>query len=91
MLEEFKTQMLYNFSLKTDTMKIKRRQEEVESALIIFFPKFTSRNPINECQLHVIKVFLVCEENHATYKRPYLVGLKDVYQREEGGAEKLFN
>ena len=39
MLEDFKSDILHMFSLQMDTMQIKRRQEEVEMALAIFFPR----------------------------------------------------
>ena len=87
MLEDFKRKMLHNFLLQMDTMQIKKKQEETERALAIFFPKCTKRHPINECPLNVIEVFFVCEENHAVDKCPYLQGLKEVYQGIEGGSE----
>ena len=79
MLEDFKSEMLHTLSLQMDTMQIKRKKEEVERALAIFFPRFTRRHPINECPLNVIKVFSVCEEIHSTDKFPSLLGLNVVY------------
>jgi len=41
MLEDFKTEMLQNLSLQMDTMKIKRKEEELERELAIFCPRCT--------------------------------------------------
>lgn len=70
-----------------DILQIKRKQEEVERALAIFFPRCTNRHPRHECPLNVIEV---CEENHATDNCPSLSGLKVVYQGAEGDSEKLY-
>jgi len=76
-----------NFLFQMHTMKIKRRQEEAERALAIFYPKCTRRHPRNECPLSVIEVLLVYEENNAMDKCHYFLDLKAVYQGAEGGAE----
>ena len=80
MIEDFKSDMLHTFSLKMDTMHVKRKQEEAERTLDIFFPRCTRKHPRNECPLNFIEVFLVCEENYAIEKCPSLPGLKVVYQ-----------
>ena len=48
-LEDFKSDMLHTFSLKMDTMWVKRKQEEAERALAIFYPRCTRKHPRNEC------------------------------------------
>jgi len=80
MLEYFKSEMLQTLSLQMDTMHIKRKHEEVEIALAIFYPKCRRRHPRNTCQLNLIDIYLVYEENHSTDKVPSLPGLKVVNQ-----------
>lgn len=62
--------MLHTFALKMETMKIKKKQEESERALAIFFPRCTKRRPKNECPLNVLEIYSVCEENHVIEKFP---------------------
>ena len=38
MLEDFKSEMMQTLAMKMDTLHIKRKQEEAERALAIFFP-----------------------------------------------------
>jgi len=61
MLEDFKSEIIHTFKLKMDTMQIKRKQEEAERTLVIFYPRCTKRHPRNECPLNFIEVCLVCE------------------------------
>jgi len=63
MLEDFKSEMLQTLALQLDTINIKRKQEEVERALAIFFPRCTRRHLRNECPLNCIDICSVCEEN----------------------------
>jgi len=72
MLEDFKSEMLQTLSMKIDTLHIKRKQEEVERALAIFYPRCTRRHPQNEFPLNSIEVCSVCEENHCMGKCPSL-------------------
>ena len=90
MLEDFKSKMLQNFSMQMDTLHIKRKQEEAESALAIFCPRCTKRHPRNECPLNFIEVCSVYEEDHSIDKCPSLLGLKVVYQGAEGATEPLY-
>lgn len=48
MLEYFKSEILQTLALQMDTMHIKRKQEEAERSLAIFFPRCTRRHPRNE-------------------------------------------
>ena len=90
MLEDFKSEMLQTLALQMDTMNIKRKQEEQERALAIFFPRCTRRHPRNECPLKSIEIFSIYEENHSRDKCPSFPGLKVVYQEAEGVTEQLF-
>ena len=56
MLEDLKSDMLHKFSLKMDTIQVKRRREEAKRALAIFFPRCTRKHPRNECPLNSIEV-----------------------------------
>lgn len=61
MFEDFKSEILHKFALHMDTMKIKRRQEDGERELAIFFPRFIKRRPKNEWPLNVIEIYSICE------------------------------
>lgn len=80
MLEYFKSEMLHTLAPQTDTMQIKRKKEEAERALAIFFPRCTRRHPSNECPLNLIEICLVYQEIHSIDKCPSLPRLKFVYQ-----------
>jgi hypothetical protein len=51
LLEDMKIDILHSLSMQMDTLQIKKKQEEVEKALAIFFPKCTKRHPRNEFPL----------------------------------------
>jgi len=76
--------------MKTDALHIKRKQEEVERALAIFFPRCTRRHPRNEFPLNSIRVCSVCEEDHSIDKRPSLLGLKAIFQGAAGVTENIY-
>jgi len=61
MLEDSKSEMLQTLAMQMDTLHIKRKQEEAERSLAIFFPRSTRRHPRNEYPLNTIKVCSVCE------------------------------
>ena len=63
--EDFKSEMLQILS-----MHIKRKQEDAERALAIFFPRCTRRHPRNECPLKSIEACSICEENHSIDNYP---------------------
>ena len=75
MLDDFKSEMLQTLALQMDIMHIKRKKEEAERKLAIFYPRCTRRHPRNECSLNIIEICSVCEENHSTDKYPSLPGL----------------
>ena len=90
MLEDFKSEMLQILAMQMDALHIKRKQEETERALVIFFPRCTRGHPMNECPLNSIGVRLVCEEDHSIDKCPSLLGLKAVYQGAVGVTEQIY-
>lgn len=90
MIEDFKNEMLQTLAMQTDTLHTKIKQEEVERALTIFFPRCTRRHPRNEVPLSSIEVCSICEENNSTDKCPSLPKLKVVYQGVEGVTEQLY-
>jgi len=87
MLEYFKSEMLQILAMQMDTLHIKRKQEEAESALAFFCPRYTRRHPMNECPLYSIEVCSICEENHSTDKCLSLPRLKVVYQGAKGATK----
>jgi len=42
-------------------MQIKRKKEEEEKALAIFYPRCKRRHPRKECPLNLIEIYPVCE------------------------------
>ena len=79
MLEDLKSEMIQTLSLQMGTIHIKRKQEEVERDLAIFYPRCTRRHPRSEFPLNSIEICLVCGENHSIDKCPSFPGLKDIY------------
>lgn len=72
-----------------DTIHIKRKQEEVERVLYIFFPSCTKRHPRNDCPLNFKEVYYVYEENHAIDKHSSLSCLKYIDQGVKDGSKQL--
>lgn len=48
-----------------ETLQIKRKREEAEKVLTIFYPQSTRKHPKNEFPLNVIEICFMCEENHS--------------------------
>lgn len=90
MLKYLNSEMLQNLAMQVDTLHIKRKQEEADRALAIFFPRCTSKHLRNECPLNFVEFCLVCEENHSTNECPSFPGLKVVYQGAEGVTEQIY-
>jgi hypothetical protein len=51
MLEDFKTDILSSLSSQLDTLQMKKKKEETERALAIFFPKCRMKHPWKECSI----------------------------------------
>ena len=43
MLEDFKSEIFHTLSIQMDTIQIKRKREEAERALVVFYPRCTRR------------------------------------------------
>jgi hypothetical protein len=76
LLENFKTEMINSFSSQIDTLQVKKKQEESEQALCIFYLKCRKKHPPRECPLNSVHICLICELDHATNQCPYLPGVK---------------
>jgi hypothetical protein len=61
-------------------LQINKKQEELELALSIFYPKFWKKHPLKECPLNRLEICGICEQDHATSSFPSLSGLKHFYQ-----------
>jgi hypothetical protein len=83
MLEEFKTNVLISLSSQLDTLQMKKKKQNIERALAIFFPKCRMKHPWMEYPLDQIQVCGICSEDHATCNCTSLPGLKVVYQKAE--------
>jgi hypothetical protein len=66
LLENFKIDILGMIGSQLDTLKIKKKQEEENPILSIFFPKCRKRHPLRECPLDNVSVCAICTENHKT-------------------------
>jgi hypothetical protein len=80
LLDNFKTDLLGTISSQLDTLKIKRKQEEENPVLSIFFPKCRKRHPLRECPLDNISVCAICTKNHKTEDCPSLPGLQAIFK-----------
>jgi hypothetical protein len=47
-------------------MKVKQKQDEVENALEVFYPKCKDKHPCKECPLDSVEVCGICELDHPT-------------------------
>jgi hypothetical protein len=81
MLEDSKTDIISSLSSQLDTLQVKKKKEETEQALAIFFPKCRTKHPWKEFPLDQIEVCRICSEDHATCNFPSLPRLKAIYQR----------
>jgi hypothetical protein len=90
LIEDMKTDILHSLSMQMDTLQIKKKHEETEKALVVYYPKCTKKHPRNECPLDLIDVCGICKENHPTNKCPSLPGLKATFRRGEENVESLY-
>jgi hypothetical protein len=64
---------------------LKKKWEEEEVALAIFFLKCRKRHPLKECPLDQIEICGICEEEHSTSKCPSLPWFKRKSIRKQVG------
>lgn len=89
MLEDFKENIVSSLSSQLDTMELKKKWEETELALSIFYSKCGKTHPLRECPLNQIEAYGICEERNSTSQCPFISGLKVVYQEENGEVDQL--
>jgi hypothetical protein len=70
LLENFKMDILRTIGSQLDTLNIKKKQEEENAAMSIFFPRCRRKHSSRECPLDNISVCGFCTEDHSTEKFP---------------------
>jgi hypothetical protein len=66
LLENFKTDTLSTLSSQLDTIKMKKKQDEENAILTIFFSRCRKRHPLKECPLNIVIRCGFCIDNHET-------------------------
>jgi hypothetical protein len=80
LLENFKIDILSTIGSQLDTLKIKKKREEENAAMSIFYPRCRMKNSSRECPLDKILVCGFCTEDHSTEKCPPLPDLLAMYR-----------
>jgi len=68
-----------------DTLKIKKKQEEENEAMSIFFPRCRRKHSSRECPLDNISVCGFCMEGHSIDKCPSLPSFLSIYKSGDPG------
>jgi hypothetical protein len=89
LLEIFKTDLLSTLGSQIDTLKAKKKQEEQNETLSIFFPKCKKsiHQKIVRCSIQVCGI---CAEDHSTENCPLLSRIKSVFKGESGTTKSLY-
>jgi len=90
LMEDMKIDILHSLAMQLDTLKIKRKQEEVEKSLEIFYPKCTNKYAWNECPLNNVEICGIFYKNNKISQYPSLPSLKGVCQGAKENMEKLW-
>jgi hypothetical protein len=81
LLENLKKYILSTLGSQLDTLKIKKKHEEENAAMSIFFPRCRRKHSSRECPLDNISVCGFYTEDHSTENCPSLLGLLAIYNR----------
>jgi hypothetical protein len=79
LLEKFKTNILSTIGSQLDTLKIKKKKEEENLAMNIYFPRYRRKHSSREFPLDNIYVCGFCTEDHSTEKCRTLLSLLAIY------------
>jgi hypothetical protein len=85
LLENLKTYILSTIGSQLDTLNIKKKQEEENAAMGIYFPRCRRKHSLRECPLDNISVCGFYTEDQSTEKCPSLPGLLDNYRSGDHG------
>jgi hypothetical protein len=85
LLEKFKMDILRTIGSRLDTLKIKKKQEEENATMSIFFPRYRRMNSSREFPLDNVSVCVFCTEVHSTEKFPSLPSFLSIYRSEDTG------
>jgi hypothetical protein len=75
LLEKLKTNILSTIGSYLDTLNIKKKQEEENATMCIFFPRCRRKHSSRECTLDNISICGFYTEDHPTENFPSFLGL----------------
>ena len=79
LLDNFKTDILGEMGSQLDSLQAKKRQDEEQAAMSIFYPRCRTKHPQRECPLKNIYVCHICIE-HPTDNFPSFPRLQAIYK-----------
>jgi hypothetical protein len=80
LLEKFKIDILITIGSHLETLNIKKKREEENAAMSIFFPRCRRKHSSRECPLDNISVSGFYIKDHSTEKCPSFLVLLDIYR-----------
>jgi len=90
LFENFKTDIFNTFPSQLDVFQAKKKQEEVEKALVVFYSICRKKHPLRECPASSIEVCQICEDDHSTDKCPSLPKIKATYLVDQEVVNSLY-
>ena len=90
LLEDFKTDMLSTFASQIDTLQVKQKKAESETALAVFCHKCRVRHSPNDYPLNRATVCTICDLDHDTEHCPSLPSIKASMQQTNEEAEAVY-
>lgn len=91
LLESFETNILGTLSLQLDTNRRKKKQDEEEAILAIYFSKCRKRLPLREFPLNSVNICGRCIANHKTENHPSFPKLQAIFKGGNGEVETSFS
>jgi hypothetical protein len=85
LLENFKIDILRKIGSQLDTLKLKKKQEEENASMSIYFPRCRRKHSLRECPLDNILVCGFYTKDHSTAKCPSLPSLLAIYRSGDPG------
>jgi hypothetical protein len=80
LLEKFKTYILITIGSHLDTLNIKKKQEEENATMSIYFPRCRRKHSSWKCPLDDISICGFCTEDHSIDKFPSLPSFLAIYR-----------
>ena len=80
LLENFKIDILSTLSSQLDTIKTKKKQDEENAILTIFFSRCRKRHPLKECPLNNVSICGFYTDNHQIENCPSFLELQAIFK-----------